>query len=588
LNSPFSSASELAQGFTLGAWRVEPNKNAIFRASEERHLENRLMQTLVFLAENPGQVISRERFFHSVWQGLVVNEEALSRAISLLRTALGDDARAPTYIQTIPGGGYRLVADVIISQNQQPVVRQGKEFHKNSIAVLPFVNLSEDPANEYFSDGITEEILNVLSQGDAFKVVGRTSSFAFKGKNKDLRKIGKALDVAQVLEGSVRQAGDRVRITAQLIKTSDGFHLWSETFDREFEDVFAIQDEIAGAVVEALKVKLLGKVAEPQVIGGTHSTEAFQAYLQGLHDRNRGSFKETILSAQSAFQQAVTLDPGYARAWANLAFSYCDLLWNSFIEFEEGHSRMLDAASKAIALAPDLAVGHLSMAIWWQLGIPRWQQSLDAINAALKLNPGNAQVVVEYARINLQLGHYENAIAAARRALTMEPISVYVNHLVGHILYFSRRYEEAIPSFRRALALDANYPKPHYFIAMSHHWLGDSETAWEVIQKEPLEWMRNCASAVILHKLGQTQQALDTFARLIEMGVEETNDIQQAGVFAQWDDPDRAIESLNKALDLRDPGVPQLRVDPFMDPLRDDPRFKEILVKAGFKPVQVQ
>jgi len=569
--------------FSLGPWRVEPDRNAISQGDEERHLEHRLMQTLVFLAENQGETVSREQFFDSVWHGIVVNEEALSRAISLLRTALGDNAHRPTYIQTIPGLGYRLIADVVIRGEQRMAEPHPREFHENSIAVLPFVNLSEDPANEYFSDGITEEILNVLAQGKIFKVVGRTSSFVFKGKNKDLRKIGKALDVAHVLEGSVRKADSRVRITAQLIKTEDGFHLWSETFDRELEDVFAIQDEIASAVLEALKVTLLGITMEPQIARGTNNTDAFKAYLKGLHERNRGSVKDTLNTARHSFEQAVALDPGYAKAWAALAFTFSDLIWNSFIEFENGRSRMHEAASKAIKLAPEMADGHLAMGKYWQLGMPKWQPTLAALGTALRLNPGNTEVLVEWARTNLNLGHWDNAVNAARKALTMEPISVYVNHLLGHILYFSRHYEEAIVALRRTLDLNPNFPKPRYFIAMAHHWMGNSETAWEVIQEEPLEWMRLCASAVILHKLGRTVEANDALARLIEMGLEETNYIQQADIYAQMGDHFQAIECLNKAMDMGDPGLAQLLVDPFLDPIRDDPQFKEIFTKAGFE-----
>jgi TolB-like protein len=543
------------------------------------------MQTLLFLAENQGQTLTREQFFDSVWQGLVVNEEALSRAISLLRTALEDKAQSPKYIQTIPGIGYRLIAEVVIDEDRSATAPSSRGIHRNSIAVLPFVNLSEDPANEYFSDGISEEILNVLARAETFNVVGRTSSFVFKGKNVDLRKIGKTLDAAHVLEGSVRKAGNRVRITAQLIKTEDGFHLWSEAFDRELEDVFAIQDEIASAVLEALKVTMLNKSVESQIVGGTDNMEAFQVYLKGQHDRNQGSNRETLNSAKEFFELAVTMDPGYARAWAGLAFTCGDLIWNSFIEFDKGRDLMIEAASRAIELAPDMADGHLAMGKYWQLGIPKWQPTLAALGTALRLNPGNTDVLVEWARTNLNLGFRDNAVAAARKALTMEPISIYVNHLLGHILYFSRQYEEAIPVFRRTLDFNPNFPKPRYFMAMAHHWMGDSETAWEVIQAEPLEWMRICASAVILHKLGRSDEAGVAFARLIELGVEETNDIQQADVYAQIGQHDQAIESLNRALKMHDPGLAQLGVDPFLDPIRDDPRFKEIFMKAGFEPI---
>jgi TolB-like protein/tetratricopeptide (TPR) repeat protein len=561
---------------------VLPGRNLIVRDGAEKHLENRLMQTLVFLAEHRGQVVTREQFFDSVWRGRVVNEEALSRAISLLRTALGDDVRAPKYIQTIPGVGYRLIAEVDSVLHRGERAPSPGKAPANSIAVLPFVNMSDDPANEYFSDGISEEILNVLAQGESFKVAGRTSSFMFKGRHEDPREIGRTLGVAHVLEGSVRKANARVRITAQLLKADDGFHLWSKTFDRELEDVFLIQDEIATAVVEALKARLLSSVPEQLVIGGTENPEAFEAYLKGLHHRNRGSNKETLYGAREAFRRAAQLDPGYAKAWAGLAFTAGELIWNSFVEFAEGRRQMMDAASKAIELAPSLADGHLAMGMLWQLGMPRWQPALDALGTALRFSPGNAEVMVEWARVNCNLGRAELSVAAARKALELDPISVYVNHLQGHILYFCRRYEEAIPALRRTLQLDPGYPKPHYFMAMCHHWLGDSQTAWEVIQREPLAWMKYCASSVILHELGRTREAMDAFGKLVEMGAEETNDIQQADVHAQLGDADQAIESLQRALGHRDPGLAQLLVDPFLDPLRDDPRFREILAQAGF------
>ena len=199
------------RGFTVGPWRVDPLRNVIVRGGEEKHLENRLMQTLVYLAENQGRAVPRAEFFEAVWRGRVVNEEALSRAISLLRTMLGDDAHAPEYIQTIPGVGYRLIADVVTDGTAGAPERAAPDFQPNSIAVLPFLNLSDDASNEYFSDGVSEEILNVLSQIDHFKVVGRTSSFAFKGRNEDLRQVGRTLNVTHVLEGSVRKADARVR-----------------------------------------------------------------------------------------------------------------------------------------------------------------------------------------------------------------------------------------------------------------------------------------------------------------------------------------------------------------------------------------
>ena len=249
-----------------------------------------------------------------------------------------------------------------------------------------------------------------------------------------------------------------------------------------------------------------------------------------------------------------------------------------------GRGLLNEAASNATELAPELAFGNLALGMGWKIGLPNGQPTLAALGTALRLNPGNAEVLIEWARINLNLGHWDNAVSAARKALAMEPISVYVNHLMGHIFYFARHYEEAIVALERTLELNPDFPKPRYFMAMAHHWMGNSETAWEVIQEEPLEWMRLCASAVILHKLGRTDEAGDALARLVEMGLEETNYIQQADVYAQMGDHDQAIQCLDKAVEMRDPGLTQLLVDPFLDPIRKIPRFNEIFAKAGFEP----
>jgi TolB-like protein len=577
-----SKIQQSGTSFRLGDWRVEPNRNAISRGDDQRHLENRLMQTLVFLADNQGQTVTREQFFDSVWKGLVVNEEALSRAISLLRTALDDNAHAPNYIQTIPGVGYRLIAKVALGEKRSPTAAAFEKKRKNSIAVLPFVNLSEDPANEYFSDGITEEILNVLAQINRFKVVGRTSSFAFKDRNKDLRKIGKALNVSHVLEGSVRKAGNQVRITAQLISTDDGYHLWSKTFDRELGDIFAIQDDIAAAISNSLKSELLGAEQPRQTNGGTNNAEAYQAYLMGMHYRNRGALRETVRHAADAFQRAIDLDPGYSKAYAGLAFTWNDLVWNGYESQENGLRQMNLAASKAIELAPGLADGHLALGLSLQMDYQKQRSAENAINRAMDLNPGNTTVLIEYSRIHCNLGNHEASIVAARRALELDPVSVYANHWLGHALYFSRQYEEAIDTFRQALKLDSHYPKPHYFISLCQLWLDDPLQALEEIQHEPLTWMRLTASVSILHELGRIDEAAACFRALIEVESEDECSVQQAGIYAQQGEIDLALKWLYRAYELGDPGLTQLKINPSFDPLRSDMRFKELLVKVGF------
>lgn len=452
-----------------------------------------------------------------------------------------------------------------------------------SVAVLPFINMSGDPANEYFSDGLAEELLNVLAKISSLKVAARTSSFHFKGQTGDIADIARRLGVASILEGSVRQSRSRVRITAQLINAADGYHLWSETYDRELDDIFAVQDEIASSVAAALKVKLLSEEDTQLNAGGTSNTRAFQAYLLGSHYRMRGSSDEAALQkAVSAFNEAIELDPGYAQAYAGLAVTWDQLATNSFVGFREGIDNATAAASRAIALAPDLADAHMS------LGRVLLHYRLDqlgarkAITTALSLNPGNAEVQIEYARISSYFGDVEASVAAARRALELDPVSLFAHHFLGHVLYFGRRYDEAIRVFRDVLNLDPQYPRPRYTLGMCLYMKGEVAAAVNEVENEPLSWMRNSGSAIVLHRLGRTAEAQTYLDRLVREDDEEYAIYQQAQIHAQWGNFDQALECLKRARELNDPGVSQILVDPLLDPIRDQPAFIHLATVMGF------
>jgi len=457
-----------------------------------------------------------------------------------------------------------------------------------SVAVLPFINMSGDPDNEYFSDGLTEELLNVLANISSLKVAARTSSFHFKGQTGNIADIARRLGVASVLEGSVRQSGSRVRITAQLVSAVDGYHLWSETFDRELTDIFAVQDEISSAVANALQVKLVDQDVGPHAVGGTVNPAAFQAYLLGVHHRNRGADKESLQAAIRAFQQAIELDPGYAKAHVGLAISWNLMAVNSFVKYEEGVRKLEAGVAKALELAPGLweayiALGHLRLSHRHDL-----QGARDAFAKALDLNPGNVEVQIEYSRTICYQGHFEESIAAARAAVELDPVSLLANHFLGHILYFSRRYDEAITALRHTLEMEPKYPKPHYFIGMSLFWQGHVEAAWEEIQQEPLDWMRWAASSVILHRLGRVEEAEANLAELNQQDNQEFATIQRADTYAQWGDTEMAFRNLDLAVEYGDPGIAQLLVDPFLDPIRDDPRFAVLIDRLGFEAFDLE
>jgi adenylate cyclase len=569
----------------VGNWLLNEDESTLTDGETIKHLTPRSMSVLIALADDCGKILSSADLQARFWSNSYSAEHGLHKAISEIRTALGDDPRSPRYIKTYARRGYGFIyqddKQAAPSSTPSDASIGSSSPSSASVAVLPFINISGDPDNEYFSDGLTEELLNVLTNIKDLKVAARTSSFHFKGRTGDISEIAAQLGVSSILEGSVRQSKTRIRITAQLISAADGYHLWSKTFDRVLDDIFEVQDEIASAVAKALKVKLLGEDGDHPISGGTKNNEAFNAYLLGEHHRNRGDNEAAVRAAISAFRKAIDLDPNYARAYVGLANSWGRMAANSFVTYEEGAGLMEDAVNKAIELAPDLAGAHMAQMFLLMSYKHDLLAAQKAISRAIELNPGSAEVQMEYARIRCYRGYADEGIAAARRARDLDPVSIFANHFLGHILYFSRRYEEAIPALRHTLEMNPQYPKPHYFIAMSLFWLGDVEAAWDEIQQEPLDWMRWAGSSVILHRLGRIDEAEANFANLSADEEQEFATIQRADTYAQWGNFEMAFRNLDLAVGYGDPGLSQLYVDPFLDPIRDDRRYIEMVRKLG-------
>jgi len=577
----------------VGEWLLDEDESTLTNGETIKHLTPRSMSVLIALVDDCGKVLSSADLQARFWPNSYSAEHGLHKAISEIRAALGDDPRSPRYIKTYARRGYGFICQddtrANVATTPSGAVGGGDSSSaptSASVAVLPFVNISGDPDNEYFSDGLTEELLNVLTNIKDLKVAARTSSFHFKGQTGDISEIARQLGVSSILEGSVRQSKTRIRITTQLISAADGYHLWSETFDRVLDDIFAVQDEIASAVAKALKVKLLGEDGDRPISGGTRNKEAFNAYLLGEHHRIRGDDEEAVRAALSAYRKAIDLDPNYAKAYVGLANSWGRMAANSFVSYQEGTGHMEDAVNKAIELAPNLADAYVAKMFLLMSFKRDLLAAQTAISKALELNPGSADVQMEYARIRCYRGYADESIAAARKARDLDPVSVFANHFLGHILYFSRRYEEAIPALRHTLEMNPQYPKPHYFIAMSLFWQGNVEAAWEEIQQEPLDWMRWTGSSVILHRLGRIEEAEANFANLSADEEQEFATIQRADTYAQWGNLDMAFRNLDLAVEYGDPGLSQLHVDPFLDPIRDDPRYIEMVRSLGVRQTQ--
>ncbi len=563
--------TELTLGFDVGQWRVDPLKNSISRDAVTRHLENRLMQTLVFLAEHRNEVVARRDLFDSVWQGRVVNDEALFRAISLLRTALDDSAQNPIYIQTIPGVGYRLVADVKAHATSVGTPRP----IENSIAVLPFVNLSDDPANEFFSDGVSEQILNSLAQVKDFKVVARTSSFAFRNKSDDLRKIGKILGVSHVLEGSVRKAGNTARTTAQLIKTDDGYHVWSQSFDHSLEDIFGVQDEISGAVALALQRHLLNPMEKSRET----SPEIYSLYLQALYFLKPGHI-DSIRKALATFQQVTELDPYYAPAWVGIADACWYLISYSAIDKVEALGLANAACARALEIDDLLADAHLCKATL-ALGFERdWAMGKSALDRALQLAPGSARVWLVTGNMHSSMGNCEQAATLLMRAQSLDPLNT-----TGHIWLSSNlialdRLTDAQGVLEQGLELHPDRSLLHMLLGKVLLLRGELDLGYATILKEPIAFWRDYGIVTAMSFLGRPDEADGLMARL-EANNRQSAPFQVAELHAIREDMDLAFKWLDLAFDERDNGLTELFVSPHLRPLRRDPRWPAFVTRMG-------
>jgi TolB-like protein/tetratricopeptide (TPR) repeat protein len=445
-----------------------------------------------------------------------------------------------------------------------------------SIAVLPFVNMSGDPQQEYFSDGLSEELLNALTRIKQLQVAARTSSFSFKGEKSDIEEIARRLNVGAVLEGSVRKAGNRVRITAQLVNAVTGFHSWSQTYERDLEDVFAVQTEIATMVTTALQATLLGDVGATVDLGGTQSALALDAYLRGLKLRGT-SGKEALLAEIAAYTEAIQLDDRYAKAYVAKARALNSLAGGYVSDsalretFEQGRA----AAETALELAPELGEAHAAFAAILDHGFADYASAEAEYGRALALAPGDATVLRSAASFLSSRGRAQDSVTHAQRAVTLDPLNHASHRTLALVLYDARRYGEAISVFDRASSLNPRSPQMPAFKGLSHMWLGDNEAARKSCERPPLDWMSHVCLAVVYHKLQRKPQAEAALAVLMDENGDSAA-MQYAEIYAQWRDTPKALKWIETAYRLRDPGLVYLRVDRMLDPLRQEPRFQEI------------
>jgi len=460
-----------------------------------------------------------------------------------------------------------------------------------SIAVLPFVNMSRDEENEYFADGLSEELLNVLAKIRGLRVASRTSAFSFKGKDVDIPTIAQKLNVATVLEGSVRKSGKRVRITAQLIEVASDSHLWSETYDRELDDIFAVQDDIAQSVVKELRAALLGEQAHTATgaaaaadvrqagAGRSNNPEAFQLYLQGKFFGERATQADTD-KAIDLFKRALAIDPDFALAWAGLSRIHYQQAGFGFAPIDEGFERAREAAQHALRLAPELAEGHIELGQVQESHDWNWTAAEASFRRALELAPGNADALRAAGGLARILGRLDEAAELIGKAIALDPLSTSTHRMAAMIHLLGNRVDDAAASFQVALDLNPNAGRCHAFLAIARLLQGRRQEALVLAEAESHPVFRNMAVAMIHHNLGHPAESETALQALID-GFGWTAAYQVAEACAYRNEIDKAFEWLERAYAQRDPGVRYSATDSFMRPLHGDPRWRPFLQRIG-------
>jgi TolB-like protein/Tfp pilus assembly protein PilF len=560
----------------FGEFELDQDAGELRRAGTRLRLQEQPLQVLQILLETPGKVISREELQKRIWpsETFVDFDHGINNAIKRLREALGDTAETPRYIETLPRRGYRFLNAVAVATPNAEV----------SIAVLPFLSLSSDPDNEIFADGMCEEIISSLAQIKNLRVIARTSSFSFKGKHVDLRTIGEQLNVRTVLEGSVRKSGNHLKITVQLVNAMDGYHLWSETYDREMKDVFAIQEEIAQAIVQRLEVTLDSE-QRPLFRAGTDNLEAFKLYMRG-----RSFFFQRgpqLLRSVEHFRQATALDPKYALAWSGLADAYNMVGFYGLAHPELCLPQAKEAALQAMALDASTAEAHTSLAMSHLFGWDRQSAEREFLHS-LELKPRNSLARSWYGLYFLQWGEgrLEEGLVQATQAVQLDPISAYARAIQA-ITCLIVDVDRSL-----AMALETLQIEPNSFLGY-----------WAQIHAGSLQGRHAEAAAVgesVITLLGRSVWMLGSLARIYaHLGRRADSEalymelkwrskreyVQPTGL--AWaacaaGKREEAIQLVREAKKIRDPGLLAAKYWPDFAELREDPRFAEILASRGW------
>jgi len=631
----------------FGAFEVDLRAGELRKKGIKVKLQEKPFQILALLLEHAGEVVTREDLRQKLWPAdiIVDFDHSLGTAIGKLRQSLGDTAQNPRFVETLSNRGYRFIAPVSAveegagspPQNSTPedVVPPFSAFELaipvtlppvarswrrriaavvailllgvgirwfawrqprtppagleriESLAVLPLVNVSGDDGQEYFVDGMTDELITELAKIGLLRVISRTSTMRYKASSKSLGQIARELNVDAVVEGTVLRSEDRVRITAQLIHAATDRHLWAESYERHLKDVMALQDEVAGAIASRIQIKLTSHEKAQLAASRPVDPEAYEAYLKGRYFLSKGT-EAGLKKSVEYFQQSVERDPSSAPAFAGLADSYDYLGAYALLPSKEVFPKAKTAATKALGIdgTADEAHSALGLAILffdWD-----WAAAEKHFKEALKLNPNNATAHQYYGEYFVAVGDADKAIAEYKRARDLDPLSFDINAQFGRLYRDARRYEEAVDQCQKTLELDPNFTMGHWCLGLAYVGKRRYSDAISEFQKARAAGGCPCELAALGYTYAVAGNRVEAQGILREMKALSQKHYPFsyliAEVYAGLADSDRAFEWLNRAYEERDCQLTALELDPMVDGLRGDPRFQDLIRRVGLPP----
>lgn len=584
-----------AAALRIGRFRVDPQLDEILVDGRVIKVEPRTMRLLVCLAAHAGEVVSVEQLLTEVWGDVIVGADSVYQAIAVLRRILGDDAKHPAYIANVMRRGYRLIASVApwgdappasrpdhpqpttassAARAAAPVVHGGDK----SIAVLPFIDLSEARDQGYLADGMAEEVIHLLARIPGLRVIGRTSTHRFKGRNEDLRDIGRALGASYLVEGSVSRSGKRLRVTAQLIATQDASHVWAGRYDRDIDEVLQVQREIAGSLVRALQVAVGADLPSRPLL---KSAAGYDFYQRGRHALDRFD-KAGFESAESFFQQALALDPTDLRAAESLALVHMYVAEWGFAPPRQGFERARASCEAVFRLDPRSAMVHAQLALIHAIYDWDWTAALESIHRALDLDPRDPGILVTAGIIHLSLNRLEDATGFFNAACALDPLGAISHGGLGTVLYRLGRLDEAEAKLRTALELNPTYLWAHWTLGAILLAAGKLDAALVQMRKATPAGGEHAGLAIVYHAMGRHAESDAALMRATEAYAGHwAYVIAQAHAFRG--EADEALTWLDRAYRQRDAALYRCKAEPLLGALAGDARYQAFLRTMNFR-----